>query len=204
MRRCRCAVLAVLGYVAWRCCSAPTPTTLSLRIGQTFEEVVAASSFPVMAESDRPADNPDGSGATWVSKPAVIIQFNDPKYGFTAPPTTFAAIGYIDNRVSSIATSPILQTLPFEEAVAIIEFLQKQFMAGGWELVDDTTWFDLSLKNREVLHQIVRNEETGQQKVVGLIAPKKYSLTFRLICVDRCDSRLGLDSYLINVGVRRI
>jgi hypothetical protein len=201
MRKRRLVTLALLGSIAWWLCYVPTPTILSLRIGQTFEAVVAASSFPVMTSSNRPADNPTGMGATWVTKPAVIIQFNDPQYGFTTPATTFAAIGYDDNKVRTISTSPMLKMLSFDEAVTVIEFLQKQFQASGWQLDNQTSWFDLSLKNREVLHHTVRDDNNGQRKIVELVAPKKYSLTLGLYCVDRCDSRFGLDRYLIDIGV---
>jgi hypothetical protein len=197
MKKRRIVALTVLGYMAWRCCYAPDPTILSLRIGQPFEEVVAASSFPVMTTSNLPSDHPHGFGATWVTEPAVIIQFNDPQYGFTAPATKFAAIAYDDSRVLSISTSPMLEKLPLNEAIAVIEFLQKQFQAGGWQLGEESSWIDVDMKNREALRaSLHKNFE-----IIQLVAPKKYSAIINFYCAENCDSRLGVDLYLIDIGV---
>ena len=70
----------------------PEPTVLSFRLGQTFEQVVRNSTYPALENSNRPTDDPGGNkfGATWVTEPAVIIRFTDPKHGFTLPPTKFA------------------------------------------------------------------------------------------------------------------
>ena len=48
----------------------------------------------------------------------------------------------------------MLDPLPFDEAVAILENLQNQFKAGGWEPWenDDSTWFDLTPEGKKRLY----------------------------------------------------
>jgi hypothetical protein len=62
----------VLGAVIWQHSGSPppaAPTVLSFRVGQTFEEVVSGSTYPVMKRSNLPIDDPSGdkSGTTWVT-----------------------------------------------------------------------------------------------------------------------------------------
>ena len=179
----------------------PAPTTISVKIGDTFEQVAQASSFPVITSSDIPTYDEIGSGATWVRKPAVIIQFNDFKYGFSLPPTKFATIGYMHNKVDTIATSPMLDQLSYDQAIAVVVALQNQFIAGSWQLNDATTWFDITPAGMNALHRNLRLGSQGYRKEVSLRAPEKYSMVFRLRCTARCDSDLGLDRYLIDIGI---
>lgn len=194
-------IALIIVCVIWFYFHTPIPTTISVRIGDTFEQVARASSFPVMASSDKPTYDEVGSGATWVRKPAVIIQFNDPKYGFSLPPTTFATIGYMHNKVDTIATSPMLSQLSYDQALAVIVALQNQFIAGAWQLDDATTWFDLTPVGRNTLHRNLRLGSQGYRKEVSLRAPEKYAMIFRLRCTTRCESDLGLDRYLIDIGI---
>lgn len=200
MKRRYLAMTALLGYALWIYVRIPASTILSVRIGQTFDEVVSASTFPVLAASNIP-NNPNGSGATWVREPAVIIQFNDPKYGFTLPATTFAAIGYMEGKVDDISTSPMLNKVTFDQATRRLEILQRQFQAGGWRPEFNTNWFDLTPKGREQLHKHVRSGRNGFMKTTMLVVPGKYEMIFRLWCAARCDSQIGLDRYLIDIGV---
>ena len=193
--------LAAAVYLIWSYFYVPTPTVISVRIGQTFEEVVSGSSFLVMNSSNIPTQDTVGFGATWVKEPAVIIHFNDPLHGFTLPPTTFAAIGYMHNKVDTITTSPMLKKLTFNQAIAELALLQRQFQEGGWQLENETTWYDLTSEGREKLYKHVRLESNGFMKTTLLVAPKKYAMTFRLWCAARCDSRIGLDRYLIDIGI---
>ena len=107
---------AVVG--AWWHSRIPEPTVLAFRPGQAFEGVVKDSTFPVLAKSNIP-DGDTGWGATWVTEPAVIIRLNDAEHGFILPPTKFAALLFQRNVVSTFATSPMLDELPFDEAVVI-------------------------------------------------------------------------------------
>ena len=179
------------------------PTVLAFRVGQSFEEVVRNSTYPVMARSNHPADAPDqrGSGVTWITEPAVIIKFTDSKNGFTLPPTKFAALTYQHNTAAMLATTPMLDKLPFNEAVALLESLQNQFKAGRWEpwRDDDSSWFDLTPAGKKRLYE--RMFEPGYAQQTTLRVPKKYSITFRLKCAEGCWTREPPYKFLIDIGV---
>ncbi|QOL51497.1 hypothetical protein [Massilia litorea] len=175
------------------------PTLLSFRPGQSFEGVVKDSTFPVLARSNIP-DADSGWGATWVTEPAVIIRLNDSKHGFTLPPTKFAALSYQRNVVATLATSPMLDALPFE-AVAVLDNLQNQFKAGGWEPWEknDSVWFDLSPEGRKRLY--ARMFEPGYAQEATLRIPKLYGMTFRLKCNEGCWTREPPYLFLIDIGL---
>ena len=195
------AAAIVAGF--WWCSRSPERTVLAFRLGQTFEQVVKDSTYPVMERSIRPADSPsdDKFGATYVDEPAVIIRFTDPKHGFTLPPTKFAALTFSENQAVSLATSPMLDPLPFDEAVAILENLQNQFKERGWEpwKKDDSTWFDLTPKGKQRLY--ARMFEPGYMESNSLRVPKMYGMTFRLKCTEGCWTREPPYLFLIDVGV---
>jgi hypothetical protein len=188
---------------AWLHYRNPEPTVLAFRIGQPFEEVVKHSSFPVMQHSITPEEDPMHlqAGETFVTEPAVILKFDDPKHGFTLPPTNFAVLGYMHNTVDTLATSPMLDKLPFEEAVAVLENLQNQFKAGGWEPYkgDDSEWFDLTPGGKKRLY--ARMFEPGYAQETTLRVPKKYGMTFRIKCAEGCWTREPPYKFLIDVGV---
>ncbi len=200
MKNRRVIFSVLLASGAWAYFHTPEPTVISVRIGQTFTEVARASSFPVISSSNVP-DNPLGSGATWVDKPSVIIHYNDPDHGFTLPETTFAAISYMDGKVDTIATSPMLRKATFSNAMEEIAALQSQFQAGGWQLDNGTSWYDLTPPGRERLHEELKKLSNGHMETKMLVIPQKYSMIFRIWCTERCDSTIGLDRYLIDVGV---
>jgi hypothetical protein len=200
----RLAVLAgVIAVAAWWHYRRPEPTVLSFLVGQTFEEVVKNSTYPVVARSNLPADAPgkDGFGATWVTEPAVIIRFTDPKHGFTLPPTKFAALTFQENVAVTLTTSPMLEKLPFDKAVAVLENLQNQFKAGGWApwKDDGSTWFDLTPEGKKRLY--ARMFEPAHKQTAILRVPKKYSMTFRLWCAEGCWTREPPYKFLIDIGV---
>jgi hypothetical protein len=188
--------------VAWSHSRMPEPTLLSFRPGQTFEGVVKDSTYPVLTKSNIP-DSDTGWGATWVTEPAVIVRLNDSEHGFTLPPTKFAALSFHRNVVGTLATSPMLNELPFDEAVAVLENLQNQFKAGGWELWerDDSTWFDLTPEGKKRLY--ARMFEPGYAQEASLRIPKLYGMTFRLKCTEGCWTREPPYKFLIDVGVGR-
>jgi hypothetical protein len=202
----RCVIGATAAIVAgfWWCSRLPEPTVLAFRLGQTFEQVIKDSSYPAQSRANRPADDPDNKfGAIWVTEPAVIIRFTDPKHGFTLPPTKFAALTFSENQAVSLATSPMLDPLPFDEAVAILENLQNQFKAGGWEPweKDDSTWFDLTPEGKKRLY--ARMFEPGYMQTNSLRVPRMYGMTFRLKCTEGCWTREPPYRFLIDVGVGR-
>jgi hypothetical protein len=178
---------AVLAIVVWRHSPPPpAPTLLSFRVGQRFAEVVKASTYPVMQRSNVPSPDVDMAGDTVVSEPAVVLCFNDPQHGFTLPPTKFAFIGYEHNVVDTVSTSPMLDKLSFDEAVAVLENLQNQFKAGGWEpwAGDGSKWFDLTPEGKKRLYK--RMFEPGYSQSAELRVPNKYEMVFRLKCTDGC------------------
>lgn len=195
-------VITLFVYGAWSYFYIPEPTVLSVRIGQPFAEVARTSSFPVMTSSTIP-DNANGSGATWVDKPTVIIHYNDPQHEFTLPATTFAAISYMDKKVDTISTTPMLRKLTFDKTMDEIADLQRKFQAGGWQLDNGSSWYDLTPQGRERLHQKLRDLSSGHMETKELVIPQKASMIFRIWCADRCDSNIGLDRYLIDIGLGR-
>jgi hypothetical protein len=200
----RIAVLAGLVAAAiWWHARTPEPTVLAFRLGQTFEQVVNDSTYPALKRSNRPRDDWDGNkfGAIWVTEPAVIIRFTDPKHGFTLPPTKFAALTFSENQAVSLATSPMLDPLPFDEAIAILENLQSQFKAGGWEPweKDDSTWFDLTPEGKKRLY--ARMFEAGYMQSASLRVPKMYGMTFRLKCNEGCWTKEPPYLFLIDIGL---
>lgn len=198
------AIVAGLGAATiWWHARTPEPTVLAFRLGQTFEQVVNDSTYSVLERSNRPTDDPGGNkfGATWVTEPSVIIRFTDPKHGFTLPPTKFAALTFSENQAVSLATSPMLDPLPFDEAVAILEDLQNQFKAGGWEPWErnDSTWFDLSPEGKKQLH--ARMFKPGYMESTTLRVPKLYGMIFRLKCSEGCWTREPPFLFLIDIGL---
>lgn len=197
------AMLGGLG--AWQRSSAPAPvpTLLSVRIGQSFEEVVNASTYPVLRRSAIPRADTDMAGATFVTEPAVILCFDDPQHGFVLPPTKFAVVGYGHSVVDTISTSPMLDKLPFDRAVAILEDLQNQLKAGGWEprsIGAASKWFDLTPEGKKRLYR--QMFEPGYSQTAELRVPKKYGMTFRLKCTDGCwAGERPPYLFLVDVGV---
>lgn len=187
---------------AWWHSHMPEPTLLSFRPGQAFEGVVKDSTFPVLTKSNIP-DSDTGWGGTWVTEPAVIVRLNDLEHGFTLPPTKFAALLFQRNVVSTLATSPMLDELPFDEAIVILENLQNQFKVGGWEPWerDDSAWFDLTPEGKKRLYE--RMFEPGYAQEASLRIPKLYGMTFRLKCTEGCWTREPPYKFLIDVGVGR-
>lgn len=195
---------AALGTGIWERTppSVARPTVLSVRVGQSFEEVVKASTYPVLQHSNQPSETASLAGDTFVTEPAVIVCFNDPQHGFALPPTKFALVGYEHNVVDTVSTSPMLDKLPFNQAVAVLENLQNQLKAGGWEpwKADGSTWFDLTRAGKKRLYQ--RMFEPGYSQTAELRVPKKYEMTFRLKCTDGCwPGEQPPYLFLIDVGV---
>jgi hypothetical protein len=195
-----CAGLIAAG--GWWHYRTPEPTVLSFRVGQPFQEVVKNSTYPVMERSNIPSEDPMElqAGETFVTEPAVILRFDDPKHGFMLPPTKFA-LGYTHNKVDTVATTPMLDKLPFNEAVAVLEDLQNQFKAGGWEPWDgdESKWFDLTPEGKKRLY--ARMFVPGFMETQSLRVPNKYGMTFRLWCVEGCWTREPPYLFLIDVGV---
>lgn len=196
----RAIVLLALGYGAWEYFDTPAPTILSAHVGKTFEQVARDSSYPVAARSGGAAADMQW---TYITKPSVIIRFSDPQHGFILPPTTFAAVTYMYGKVTTISTSPMLKPLPFDEAVEVLDQLQKQFQAGGWQpwINSASRWFDLTPEGRRRLHQTMH--QPGWAEGQELVVPGKYAMIFRLKCTAGCADVPGPERFLIDVGLGR-
>ena len=95
----------------------------------------------------------------------------------------------------------MLDKLAFDEAVVVLENLQDQFKAGGWEpyKVDGSDWFDLTPEGKKRLY--ARMFEPGYAQEASLRIPKKYGMTFRFKCAEGCWTREPPYKFLIDVGV---
>lgn len=178
----------------------PDPTLLSLRIGQHYDEVVKGSTYPVVNGYGNPHDNENGAGWTFIDKPAVVIEFNDPQHGFRLPPTKFASVGYEREMVRSLTTSPMLEALPFEETIGIVERLQAQFKRGGWTpwRYDGSEWFDLSPAGRRRLSQ----QLAADYSVINTLhVPERYSMSMTIKCARDCDDTQDAARFLIDIGI---
>lgn len=197
------ALAGALTFFGFHHYSRPEPTILSFRLGQSFQDVVKNSTYPVMKRSNLPDEDPSGEqfGVTWVTEPAVIIHFADPEHGFILPPTTFASLGFNHNAATTLATSPMLEKLPFDEALVVLENVQNQLKAGGWEpwTVNQSVWFDLSPEGKKRLYE--RMFEPGYGQTATLRIPKMYGMILRLICARGCWTREPPYKFLVDVGV---
>lgn len=182
--------------------------TLSVHIGKPYELVVKDSSFPVEdktaiypGDPDDPKD-PPRPGSTWISSPTVI-EFDDPAHGFTLPPTVFGAVTYANQKVSTLTTSPMSQTLPFAQALDRLVTVQVTLKSRGWKLepLDNNDWFNVdSAIERERLRAKLFEQAVG----IDLYVPGKYSLLLLIKCYARCekgDSEAA--KYLIDISVGR-
>lgn len=175
-------------------------TTISLRIGQPFDEVVRASTYPVRGGIKAGLDN-TGFGWTYVTEPATIIEFNDPQYRFVLPPTTFAAVTYLDGKVKSVSTSPMLHRESFDAATQVLDKVQKQLKVTGWspESATGRRWFDLTPAGKQRLH--ARLTAPGWSDECRFSVPEKYHILLRITCSSGCSDRTQPELYLVDVGM---
>ena len=195
--------IAAQGLGIWRSARLPEPTSLVVQLDQTFEEVVKNSTYPVLKRSNLPSEDPaaNGTGFTWVDHPSVIIQYSDPENGFALPPTKFASVMFMGNRVESIATSPMIEALPYDAAVEVLRDLQKEFKTKGWVpwAGDGSDWFDLSPQGKKKLLDDMLQSQLSRSITLG-VPRKNLDMIFRLKCVETCeDSPRSL--WLIDVGI---
>ncbi len=198
-----CAVVGIAAVVAaavWAKYDYLVPTTtLSLRIGETYDDVIKGSTYPVVRNSVPPSEKPYYGGSTWISRPAVVIVFNDPEHGFTLPPTKFAGIGYEDRKVVTITSSPMLDALPFDEAIVLLNRLQADFKKARWEPIERSgerppTWFDT-----ETVAGLAELRAGGSRE---LVVGDKYFVYLNFKCWDECYPAPNAKSvYLIDVGI---
>lgn len=194
--------LTVLAFAPWRHSrDVEEWTVLSFRIGQSFEDVISNSTYPVIERSNIPTAAYLHSGETYVTKPAVVLVFNDPKHGFRLPVTKFGMVSYMHNKVETVATSPMVEKLPFDQAVSILEDLQNQFRAGGWEpwSLDGSLWFDLSPDGKRRLYAKLLQPDFSHEATLRV--PGKYGMIFRIWCAEGCHLKRPPYLFLIDIGV---
>lgn len=175
------------------------PETISFRIGKTYDDVVRGSTFAVKDQTVIYPSDPPRPSSTWISTP-VVITFDDKEHGFTLPPTKFGAIGWSDSKAITFSTSPMLETLPFDQAISLLGELQQTFKNAGWrpESVEGNDWLELET-NEEKTH--LQAKLFDQLDGVILLVPHKYSLILHIKCYERCDERNPKTAkYLIDVG----
>jgi hypothetical protein len=182
--------------------------TLSVHIGKPYEQVIKDSSFPVEEKTaiypgdPNNAKDPRRPGSTWISSPTVI-EFDDPAYGFKLPPTVFGAVTYGGQKVSTVTTSPMLETMPFTAAVDRLVDVQNTLKSGGWMLepLENNDWFSVdSAAERERLQVKLFDQPVG----IDLYVPGKYSLLLLIKCYGSCGTRDSVAAkYLIDISVGR-
>jgi hypothetical protein len=179
---------------------------LNIHIGKSYREVAQDSTFPVYGNTaiypgdPNHAKDPPHPSSTWISHP-VVIRFDDPDYGFTLPATTFGAISWSKFKAITLTTSPMLETLPFEQAVALLEKLQQKFNQLGWtpEPVEGNDWLKIETKEDKARLQAKLFDQVDS---VILLIPHKYSLILHIKCYARCAERNPETAkYLIDVGL---
>ncbi|MGG7673608.1 hypothetical protein [Pseudomonas sp. WC2] len=185
---------AAIAYSNW------STDTLRIHIGKTYDETVADSTFGVPAHTVIYPGNPPHPSSAWISTP-VIIHFDDPEHGFTLPVTKFGAIGFDEGKVSHMTTSPMLETLPFDQLVVVLDQLQSQLKNAGWIEWDPETnpWVNTA---DEASRKALQAELFDHVMVTVLLIPHKYSLALNVKCYARCDERDPKTAkYLIDVSV---
>ena len=176
--------------------------TIALHIGKPYKDVLRDSTFPVKSETAMRATTPPVEDSTWITRPA-IVKFDDPKQGFTLPPTKFGAIGYNRGKVTTFTSSPMLETLPFDQVIPLFNNLQEMLKDSGWTLekVGSNALIKASSEAEKNALQLLlfKHAET-----VIFFIPHKYSLALTIKCYARCNERdVKTAKYLIDVSVGR-
>jgi len=173
---------------------------LYVHIGKAYVEVVKDSTFPVVRKTALYPGNPPMVDSTWITSPAIIT-FDDPDHGFTLPKTIYGAVGYREDKVDGITTSPMLKALPFDQTVKLLNELQTTLRSSGWtpELVRGNDWIRASSGEEKQKLQMKLFDQVDR---VTLLIPKKYSLLLHIKCYVRCDERnKNTARYLIDIGM---
>ena len=148
------------------------------------------------------ATTPPVEDSTWITRPA-IVKFDDPKHGFTLPPTKFGAIGYNRGKVTTFTTSPMLETLPFDQVISLFNNLQEMLKDSGWTLekIGSNALIKASSEAEKNALQLLLFKYA---ETVIFFIPHKYSLALTIKCYARCNERdVKTAKYLIDVSVGR-
>jgi len=174
--------------------------TIFVHVGKPYEDVILDSTFPVRSNTLIRPTTPPIEDSTWFKDP-VIVSFDDPQHGFTLPPTKFGAVGYSEGKVTTITTSPMLETLTFDQLIPLLSHLQQMLKDAGWPPEDQDNYAWLKIKNEEEKNTL-QNLLFDQVVIVMLRVPNKYMLALNVKCYARCDERdPETAKYLIDVSI---
>ncbi|MGY2293806.1 hypothetical protein ACW9H9_28795, partial [Pseudomonas sp. SDO5215_S409] len=124
-------------------------------------------------------------------------------HGFTLPPTKFGAVGYSFGKVTTVTTSPMLQTLPFDELTPLLDGLQTTLKNAGWTPRDEDRNRWLNINNTHEIDAL-QSVLFDHAETLMLVIPHKYMLALIVKCYVRCDERNPKTAkYLIDVSVGR-
>jgi len=183
---------------------APKATTvISAHIGKTYDGVVRDSTFPIKAKTVIYPSEPPEPDSVWI-RGSVIVKFDDPEHGFTLPPTKFGLVGFNEWKVTTITTSPMLETLPFDQLIPLLDHVQEMLKSAGWIPKDDNenyTWIKTgSEADRKALQSLLFRKAV----TATLLIPHKYGMSLIVKCYARCAERdPNTARYLIDVSVGR-
>ena len=176
-------------------------STISLHIGKSYADILQDSTFPVKSKTVIRQTEPPVEDSTWITSP-VIVKFDDPQHSFILPPTKLLAVGYSEGKVTTFTTSPMLETLPFDQLIPLLDHIQQMLKKSGWIPRDDHenyTWIKTgSEADRIALQSLLFNKAV----TATLLVPRKYSMSLIVKCYARCNEHdPNTAKYLIDVSV---
>ena len=176
---------------------------IALHVGKPYKEVLRDSTFPVKSKTVIRQTTPPVEDSTWITSP-VIVKFDDPQHSFILPPTKLLAVGYSEGKVTTFTTSPMLETLPFDQLIPLLDHIQQMLKKSGWipEFEGERhSWFKIeSEADRNALQSLLFK----QAVTAALLVPRKYGMSLIVKCYARCDERdPNTARYLIDVSVGR-
>jgi hypothetical protein len=121
------AILLLGVPVAAKRYTVAVPDEVALTIGEPYDQVLRQS------RSTLQKPPPDGFWGGFVTRPATL-RFTDAQYGFVTPAAKFFYVSVDESlKVASVTLSPQAETLPLDDAIAVLIDLQDQFRRGGWK-----------------------------------------------------------------------
>ncbi|WP_321365873.1 hypothetical protein [Pseudomonas extremaustralis] len=205
MQRLRLGALALISlcFLIYITRAPKTTTVISAHIGKTYEGVARDSTFPIKTKTVIYPSDPPEPDSVWL-RGSVIVKFDDPEHGFTLPPTKFGLVSFSDWKVVTITTSPMLETLPFDQLIPLLDHIQQMLKKSGWmpEFEGERhSWFKIENEaDRNALQSLLFKQAIS----AALLVPRKYGMSLIVKCYARCDERdPNTARYLIDVSVGR-
>ena len=196
-------VLISLCFLIYITRAPKTTTVISAHIGKTYEGVARDSTFPIKAKAVIYPSDPPEPDSVWLEG-SVIVKFDDPKHGFTLPPTKFGLVGFNKWKVTTITTSPMLETLPFDQLIPLLDHIQEMLKSTGWIPKDNDQDYSWIKTGTETERNSLQNLLFDKVVVATLLIPRKYGMSLVVKCYARCDERdPNTARYLIDVSVGR-